>query len=189
MKTKTRNIIIATILIGMMITAFRLWGQGANPDSQWPGFDKWLRWKMSTNLTAEQREVVDCLQKSTDIFNKAFNTESACPDSKYGYPNINEAIEIVKDAIDELEKLPCPKECVHYVQLCIENLKYTIKYQQLRLEYGYGTEEFKKKHHELELSFIDSGVDSARFAEYFACMKRIGLFDNIEEESKTLGLK
>ena len=182
-------LIVLSILALTGIVTYTSRSQETNVSPQWPGFDKWLRWKISTDLAIEQRAAIEYLQKSTDIFNKAFDTECVYPDSKYGNPDINEAIKMVKDAITELEKLPCPKGCARYKELCIENLKYTLKYQQLRLKYGDGTKEFEEKHRKLELSFIESGVDSARFAEYFACIKKIGLLDNIEEESKALGLK
>lgn len=186
---KVRWIIIVAILACALLAVYKVRSQETTSQAQWPEFDKWLEWKISTNLTAEQKTAIECLQKSGAIFNEAFHTECVYPDSKYGHPDIKEAIKIVENAIDKLKKIPCPKECIHYKELCIENLRYTLKYQQLRLEYGDGTEEFRKRHRELELSFIDSGVGPAKFAEYFAVMKRIGLFDNMEQEYKALGLK
>lgn len=184
---KYKWLIVGVGLTCLIFATHKIYSQKTNIPSQWPEIDKWFKWKVSTNLSDRQRAVITYLQATSIIFNEAFDTECVYPNSKYGYPDINKATDVVKKAIAELEKIPPPEECARYKELCIENLNYILRYHQLRLEYGDGTEEFNKKHHEYELAFSESEVGSAKFAEYFACMKKVGLFDNIETEMKALG--
>lgn len=186
---KNRWLKVGVIITCLILGVYKIYPQKTNIPSQWPEIDKWLEWKISTNLSERQRAVITYLQTTAVIFNEAFYTKCVYPNSEYGYPDINKAIDIVKEAIAEIEKIPPPEECIRYKELCIENLKCTLKYHQLRLEYGDATEEFNKKHHEYELAFSESEVGPAKFAEYFACMKKVGLFDNIEEEMKALGFR
>ena len=176
------------ILVAIFVTIPSVGCAKEKINSQWPEFSQWFEWKMNTDLSEKQREVIEYLEKSTTIFNKAFYTTTVNPESEYGHLNPEEAIKIIKQSMDELNKLSYPAECKRSRALSIEKMKYFLSYQQLRLDYGDGSELFEKKHIELELSFIDSGIDSDSFSEYFICMKKVGLLDNIEKEMKNLGI-
>lgn len=178
--------IFCILIIGFLVYMFNFYTLPASSTngSGWSDFNKWFEWKVTTNLTEEQKNVIEYLNKSTTMFDKAFKTECVNPESKYGYPDPKEAIKIVQQAIAELEKLPYPKLCENYRNLSIKNMIYIISYHKMRLEYKEGTEKFDEKHRELEINFIKSGIDSERYSDFFYCIKKIGLFDSYKKEIK-----
>ncbi len=155
-------------------------------DSQ---FSKWFQWKMQSNLTEKQKSVVEYLKKSSAIFNKTFDTRCVQPESKYGYPNPKEAIKITKEAIKELKVLPCPKESTQYRDINIKIMKNIIIYHQLRVMFKEGTEEFNLRYEKFQLSEIKNSLDVKQCNEYFKSLRKVGLFDNIEEEIKHISAK
>ena len=174
------NKIVLFIVLTTMIT-FSVSAQ-ENNRAQWPEFNEWFLWKMQTDLNEKQKNVIEYLKKSSSIFNRAFETKTTTAESVYGYSNPEKAIKIVRQAIGELKKMYYPKECRNYRNLTIKLMKQIIPYQQLRLKYKEGTEKFDKMHRKLQLSEIKNGLDEKRFSEYFDCMEKVGLFDNIEKE-------
>lgn len=166
----------------------KLNAQDQNESCGFSPFMKWYEWKISTNLSEKQRLVVDYLKKADAIRNRAFETIFANAESHYGYPDIRKAIKIVENAYVELEQTLPPKECINYKKRSIEEAQYVLGYHKLRLKYGDGTKEFDKKHHALELAYSSKNSNSDIFSEFYDCLKKVGLMDNIEEELKRLNI-
>ena len=181
-------ITLCILIIGIFLYLFNFYALPVNDsnDSAWSDFNKWFEWKRATNLTEEQRNVINYLKESSDIFEKAFRTQYVLSESKFGHPNPKEAIKIIKQSIFELEKLECPKVCQEYRNINIKNLEHINLYQKLRLDYKEGSEEFNEKYRELELNFIKSGINSKRHSEFFYCIKKIGLLDDYKKEIKKI---
>ena len=189
---KNKNIIVGAkfsvcLLITSLVLTYSVIAQEEN-QSQWPEFSKWYQWKVQSRLNENQKKVVQYLENSTAIYNKAFETETVQAGSPYGYPNPKKAIEIVEQALKEFKRLTYPDECKEYRKSTIELMKYIISYHKLRLTYKEGPKEFDFMHRRLEMAKIKSGYDSKQFSEYFNSLRKAGLFDNIEKEFIELGI-
>jgi len=177
------NIFLITVLI---IIATSL---NAEETAPWSEFSKWYQWKEQTSLTEKQKEVISYLAIATEIFNRGNNTRGSYPESKYGMLDIQGAVDITKKSITDLEKLPCPKECVEYRNLSIAILKDVVRYHKLRINYDEGTEKFKKQHEKFIIDELEKSLEGGnRLNAYFAAMREVGLFDNILDEMAELGL-
>jgi len=126
-------LIITTVVIFSIQHDFHANAENDKYHTQWPGFSEWFEWKIATELTEKQKRIINYLQKSSNIFNKASATKSVHPESEYGHPNPSEAVKIVMQLKIELENLPYPMECEEFRELSLENIDYIIKYHQLRL--------------------------------------------------------
>lgn len=181
-------ILIIILFLNAGILVFSLYAQQENNQSQWPEFAKWYKWKIQSQLTEKQREVVKYLDKAVAIYNKASLTETVQAGSQYGHPSPKEAINIVKESIKELMALPYPKACKRYRAISLGLMRYIIDYHELRLKYKEGSKEFDKKQAKLFIEQTKENLNSDQFNEYFKSMRDVGLFDNIEKEMADLGL-
>jgi len=179
-------IIFCILIIGFLVYIFNFYTLPATSTdgSEWSDFSKWFEWKVTTNLTEEQKNVVEYLKKASTIFDKVFNTRCVQPLSKYGYSDPKEAIMITEQAIKQLKVLSCPEECVRYRNASIKIMENIIIYHQLRISFKEGTEEFDSRYNKFQLSEIKSGFDVKRYNEYFKSLRKVGLFDNYKEEIK-----
>jgi len=157
-----------------------------NPETQWPLFAEWYQWKLQTDLLPSQREVVEYLEQATALFNKASETRNVHPESKYGLPDPQGAINIVEDSMIAIQQLPCPMDCEQYRDISVRIMEGIISYHQIRAEYQEGTKEFQDAHQQHLLNEASTGLGGKRFNGYFAAMRSVGLFDSIEEEMKAL---
>jgi len=164
------------------INVSALYATGEEESCGFSLFSKWLEWKSSTNLSVKQRTVIGYLKDADEIHNRAFNTMFATPQSRYGYLDIKEAIKIIKNLLADLERMPTPRECKMYRKRCIKDLEYVLKYHELRLKYGDGTKEFEEKNNALELAYSTANSKSDIFSEFYNCLNRIGLMNNIKKE-------
>jgi len=184
-----RKIILFKIVVAFVFLTFFSVGLNAQDKNESCGFSlfmKWYSWKASTNLPEKQRLIVEYLKKADDIRNKTFETMFATTKSHYGYPDVKEAIKITEDALAELGRISAPKECRVYKKRSIEEVQHFLEYQKIRLKYGDGTKEFDKKHQALELVYSKRNLVSDVFSEFYICVKKAGLMNNMEEEIKNL---
>lgn len=186
---KIQALILTIIILFVMINVSKMYAKDAEEVCGFSLFGKWFEWKSSTNISQKQREVIDYLKNASAIRDKAFNTIFVTPKSRYGYADIKEAIKITKQSFVDLKHLPVPHECRAYKKRCIEDLKYVLKYHELRLQYGDGTEEFNKRRNALELAYSEANSKSDILSEFYNCLNKIGLMSNIEQELADLESK
>jgi hypothetical protein len=181
-------ILIVVLFFGLLSLSSLLYAEGEENQNQWPEFARWYEWKKQTPLTKKQMDVLNYLDIASKIFNKADDTRNIHPDSKYGIPDPKQGLAITERSIDELKKLPYPKECKEIRDLNIAELREIVLYQQLRIKYKDGTEDFKKIYEKYITVELENGLGAKRFSTYFTTMRDVGLFDRILEEMVELGL-
>ena len=177
-------ILASVLLVALFIAIICPNAQEDQNGVQWPSFARWYEWKKQTNLNEEQKKVINYLDITLETFNKADSTRSVHVNSKYGIFDPKDGVLIVQDSIAALKKLPCPQECTEYRDVCIAILNNILDYHRLRITYNTRPEEFEKKYEDYILSSLVNDLDGKQMNLYFDAMKKVGLFDNIDEEMK-----
>lgn len=177
-RLKTRNILVAVFLffIHSIVTNNITIIKGAEEmKSVWESFDKWYEWKKTTDLTKEQKTVVDYFEKAGEIKDKARDHHlNSMPSEK--------SVEIVKEYVNDLKNLTSPKECLPYHNALMTELEMQLEYQEGR-EASLSDDELQK------ITLKKLSVDGLQFTGFFQAIKEIGLFDNAEEEMTRLGIE
>ena len=180
--------VIIFLFILLIIDIPLLYTQENYGMSQWPEFTRWYEWKKQSTLTKKEKEVLNYLEIVLKIFNEAEDTRNVNHSSKYGTIDSKEALRVAENSINELKKLPYPKECKEFRDFSIAELKEIAVYQKLRIKYKEETEDFKKMYEKYISAELKNGLGAKRFSAYFTAMRDVGLFDQILEEMITLGL-
>ena len=82
-------------------------------------------------LTTHERVIIAYLDQSSGIFADVLETKQVrIASPKYFIPTA--AIEITDNAIQKIENLKTPKECLEHRRLCLEAMKYIRKYHIMK---------------------------------------------------------
>ena len=126
------------------------------------------------------------LSVRADIREKdARKTRSKTQFSEWGHPDPTESIKIVNNDIETIRKLKTPKICKNYKDLCLQILGLIKKHHKTRIEmedspfFGQKVLEIYKKQMKIE---------GEKQKEYFNILRKIGFYDNEEEEMYNLGI-
>lgn len=141
----------------------------------WEWFGRWYDWKKTTDLTEEQRAVIDYFNGTEGIEGKkeySKNLNNHAPEK---------AVAILKETLDSQNKISVPKVCIKFHQALLSRLELELKYQEAR-KAGAGEDDLQK------ITFEILAIDGGTFSSFFEALREVGLFDKMEAEMIKLGL-
>ena len=115
-------------------------------------------------LNEQEKNLLACLDKIDQIYYKAAETRNVVPDSCWGHPVPQEAVNIVNNAIKEIENLVIPEKCNRFFNLSNEALNLLKSFHMVRIN-SEDSQAMESKLTEIVLEIVNLEVQ--RTEEYY----------------------
>lgn len=182
-----RGIVLFAALLCMTNYCNKVFAENASkPSSFWETYSRWYEWKLGTDLSPSQRQVIEYLEVASPLIQKARYTMSYSPTSLFRRLHAIYSKRQVRRYRQKFSVLNPPVEAREFHQAGNELFSAILAYHEL-LERTQNREQAEKAPIEFMVNL--GKIEGRLFGSFFATLRDAGLFDKLDQEMEALAME